>query len=126
MQRMYGTSRPDIWEVFGGHAEVSYRAWQQGWLALQPCDQVYGIDLHNPAERSEVFRVQREMQPRLILIEFPCTYWSSLSRIIYVTNAQKQKLKRLREKHRPFVQLAASLAKNQQANGDMYLIEQPL
>ena len=38
MQRMYGTIQPDIFEVFGGHAEVSMQAWKQGWLALQPIE----------------------------------------------------------------------------------------
>ena len=62
-----------------------------------------------------------------MLIEFPNSYWKSLSRVKLVAkNAQKQRYKRLREKYRPFVQLAASLAKNQLANGDMYVIEQPL
>ena len=126
MQRMYGTSRPDIWEMYGGHAAVSHRAWRQGWLTLQPCDHIYETDLHDPAGRSEVFRVQREMQPRLLLIEFPQSYWINLSRYDYHKNSQRQHLKGLREKQRPFAQLAASLASNQQANGDMYLIEQPL
>ena len=96
MSRVYGTSRPDVWEVFGGHSEVSYQAWSQGWLALQPIDKLYGADLSRQEERNQVLNIQEQRSPRLVLIEFPCTYWCQLAKINYTTNAAKQKLKRLR------------------------------
>ena len=92
MQRAYGTTRPDIWEVFGGHAEVSLQGWRQGWLALQPIDQVYGDDLSVYEERRELLRIQERTRPRLVLIEFPCTFWSQLARTNYHrSNAGRQK-----------------------------------
>ena len=54
MQQMYGTIRPDVFEVFGGHAEVSSQAWSQGWLTLQPLDITYGTDLRGSEEREDL------------------------------------------------------------------------
>ena len=96
MQRMHGTSRPDILEVFGGHAEVSVQAWKHGLLALQPVDIEYGTDLSSPDEREDLIASIRETQPRLVIVEFPCTLWSSLSRFNYRGSSGRQKLEGLR------------------------------
>jgi hypothetical protein len=62
-QRLYGTCRPDVLEVFGGHAEISLRASMQGWMALQPIDKVYGSDLQEARQREELFDSINECQP---------------------------------------------------------------
>ena len=70
MERMYGTSRPDIWEVFEGHAEVSYQAWRQGWLSVQPVDLLYGANLSSYHQREEILEMQKTLRPRLVIMEF--------------------------------------------------------
>ena len=110
MSRMYGTSRPDVWEIFGGHAEISVQAWRQGWLAMQPIDKIYGADLLQQEQRREVLDCQRKLQPRLIVIQFPCTYWTSLTRINYRTPSRRQKLKQLRQQHMFFLTLCEQLS----------------
>ena len=62
----------------------------------------------------------------MVLIEFPCTYWSQLTQINFTTNSSKQKLKKLRESHRPFINLTRQIVDNQVANDDFYLVENPL
>lgn len=39
------SQRPDVLEVFGGQAEVSYRFGRWGWHAVEPTDVKYGCDL---------------------------------------------------------------------------------
>ncbi len=51
--RMYGSKRPDVIEVFGGHSEISMVASRQGWFAMQPFDQKYGTDLRDPDQGPE-------------------------------------------------------------------------
>ena len=126
MDRWYGTRQPDIWEIFGGHTEVSLQAWRQGWFALQPIDIKYGTDLSDPAERQQILDTLDVAKPQLVLVEFPCTYWSSLTNINYRTPEQQRKLKKLREEHRPFVQLAVDIAERQMAGGRDFLLENPL
>ena len=94
-QAIYGTTRPDVVELFGGHAEISYQGWKQGWLALQPIDKIYGTDLFEPEQRRGCLEMIEQQQPRLAILEFPCTYWSQLTRTNYSTNSGKQKLKKL-------------------------------
>ena len=52
--RHYGDGRPDVLEVFGGHAQISLRAAGHGWLALQPFDMLYGQDLLGPSQLKEL------------------------------------------------------------------------
>ena len=94
MQQGHGTIRADVFEKLGGHAEVSSQAWSQGWLALQPLDITYGTDLRESEERDELLRTIIETHPRLVLVEFPCTYWSHLTTLNLRTVAEKQKLRR--------------------------------
>ena len=49
--RTTGTARPDIIQIFGGHSEVSFQGWRQGWFTHQPYDVDYGTDLQQPTER---------------------------------------------------------------------------
>ena len=82
-------------------------------MALEPVDRVYGADLRDPQVREDVWKTLREAGPRLVLVEFPCTYWSQLTRLNFRTNSDRQRLKKLRESHRPFTKLAAEIAEYQ-------------
>jgi hypothetical protein len=73
--RVFGNSRPDLLEVFGGHSETSQQFAKKGFFALQPIDAKYGSNLSDPAEREELLQtIDREL-PRLVMAEFPCTLW---------------------------------------------------
>ena len=52
--------------------------------------------------------------------------WRQLTRINPTTNGGRQRLKRLREKHRPFLKLTEDVAVEQMAGGNDFVLEQPL
>ena len=78
-QKLHGTSRPDILEIFGGHAEVSLTAARRGWWCMEPVDLQYGADLYDPQQREQILQEVKVKKPRLVLLEFPCKVWGSLS-----------------------------------------------
>ena len=70
--------------------------------------------------------MQEELKPRLFTIKFPLSLWKQLTRINVTTNSGRQRLKRLREKHRPFLNFTEDVALRQIAAGDDFVVELPL
>ena len=126
MTRVYGTGRPDIWEISGNHCEVSLAAWRQGWLALQPFEITNSSSHHDPNQCQEVLELLEKWRPRLVAVGFPHSYWVNLCNITDYRNSDRQKLKRLRERHRPFLEMCNSIGLQQLENGDDFLLQQPL
>ena len=120
MRRVHGTTRPDVWELFGEHSQVSLQAWRQGWLSIQPVNLLSGADLSSYNQRDEILQMQKTCRPRLVIMEFPVPFWKQLSRVNPSTNGGRQRLKRLREKHRPFLSLTEDVAAQQLAGGDVF------
>lgn len=120
------SQRPDILEVFGGHAEVSLRFSQWGWRALEPCDIKYGSDLRDPQARAHILRTIREHRPRLVVVEYPCTRWSPLTNLTYRTSQERRRLRKLQQAERPFLDLTENIFDIQIENGDEALGENPL
>ena len=86
----------------------------------------YGCDLKDQRQRDELLSRLRKHKPRLAIVEFPCSKWSSLS----VLNASKvnggrQRLKKLRRLEQPLVSFSADIAWEQFNRGDDVLIENP-
>ena len=67
--------RPDLLEVFGGHASTTERASYHGLTALRPRGYIYGDDLKDPRVRELLLHEIRFAQPRVVLIGWPCRYW---------------------------------------------------
>ena len=65
-------------------------------------------------------------RPRLLVVSWPCTYWSPLCNINYRTNREKQQLRRLRDMEKPFLDLTEKLCNVQLKHGDDILGEKPL
>ena len=127
VQRRYGSQRADVVEIFGGHSQVSMEAAKQGWLALQPYDSKYGCDLSDPEERDAMLQDLDRLQPRLAIVEFPCTYWSQLQNINYGQSQQRRRLlKKFRKQELPFLQLCEDVFMKQLARGDDALAENPV
>lgn len=57
MTAVYGDSRPDVIEIFGGAAEVSLQFAQRGWNVIQPIDIIHGVDLKDSAARESVCKL---------------------------------------------------------------------
>ena len=118
--------RPDILEVFGGSAEVSLQFARRGLNVIEPCDKLYGSDLRDSNERAKLVEFVESKRPRLLVVSWPCTYWSPLCNINYRTNREKQQLRRLRDMEKPFSDLTEKLCNVQLKHGDDILGEKPL
>jgi hypothetical protein len=124
--RKYGTNRPDIVEVFGGHGEISMVGAKQGWLCNQIYDINSGIDLSLESERNSLKADLVRLSPRLVIVEFPCTPWSLISNMNYgYSNERKQELRRIRLRHKPFLELTRDIFEIQIAHGNHALTENP-
>ena len=124
-QAVFGTSRPDLLEVFGGDAEVSLRFSRKGWFVLQPQDVIYGNDLRESSERERLLDLIDKQKPRLVIISYPCRYWTALSNINYRSAQGRRKLARLRRAEHPFLELCSEIFKRQIDRGDDALGENP-
>lgn len=123
---MFGSDRPDVVEIFGGHCEVSMQFARRGWNSMEPSDVVYGDDLRDEDTRKGVLERLRKARPRLAIVEYPRTFWSQLASTNYRTNQQKRRLAKLRKKDEPFLELCESIFEEQIKRGDDALAENPL
>ena len=119
-------STPDTWDFFGGHAAISVQPWKQDGLALQPIGAIYGADLAKNSQVQEALETQFRLRPRLVIVAFPCGYWSQLTRLHSRTNSRRQSLKKHLAKHGTFLQLSETPAFRQMGNGDGFLFENPV
>ena len=75
--------RVDLVEVYGGHANITARAVQQGLRTLQPVDKVYGMRLDNKKDFARLRDKLLFWKPFLTAWEIACTAWSPLQRLNY-------------------------------------------
>ena len=125
-ERMYGSSRPDVVEIFGGCAEVSMQFAKRGWSAMEPCDVVYGDDLRDASVRKALMSRIRSEKPRLAVISYPCRFWSKLTDVNFRSSQQKRRLNKLRRQEEPFLELCEEVFEEQISRGDDALAENPL
>ena len=95
MTRAYGTTRPDLWEVYGDHQQVSMQVYHEGWSTLRPFNCFEGLEVKTNA--SFVLDTINTHRPRLVIVEYPKTSWPKLKGVDQTTNGGKQKLSKLRE-----------------------------
>ena len=126
MRRFYGTGRVDVVEIFGGHSEVSYQFARAGLLASQPYDERYGCNLKCPEQVKKLKEDLDRLQPRLAIVEFPCTRWSTLNNMIYGGDQRKRRiLKKLQKEEMPLLWLTKDVFDIQLNRGDDALAENP-
>ena len=125
-QSVFGSSRPDLLEVFAGGAEVSLQFARRGWFTLEPCDILYGSDPSDPQERDRIESIVREQKPRLVIISFPCRFWSKLTDTNFRTPQERRRLQKLRKAELPFLELCERIFEEQLRRGDDALGENPL
>ena len=75
---MYSFSRVNVTEVFGVHCEVSVRSYKGGWMTSQLYDLVDGCDLRDVEQAKGLLADIARLQPRLVLIQFPSTWYALL------------------------------------------------
>ena len=81
--RKHRSYKTDLIEIFGGHAEITRVALQQGLRAVQPVDQVYGVKLGTSADWNQLRSLLAQHRPFLIVYEIECTLWSNIQNLNY-------------------------------------------
>ena len=115
----------DFIEIFGGTSMVSIRGatlWRM--KVLQPIDIRFGIDLRKRAMRRWLLKLLQKTNPRLAMVEYPCTVWSILqSNVNYL--GREEELKQLREADRPFLRLTEDIFESQTRRKAHAIAENP-
>ena len=106
---MAGSHRPDLLEVFGGAAQVSCQFSSWGWWSMEPVDLCVGDDLRCEGKREELLGRIDTLQPRLIVVSYPCTIDSPRTNLSYRSSQAKRRLQRLRRRDRPFLELCEDM-----------------
>lgn len=123
---MFGDSRVDVVEIFGGAAEISLQFARRGWHVVQPIDLEYGHDLRDSAVRQQVIDLVNETKPRLVIVSWPCRFWGKLVDVNFSTPQRKRRLHQLRKEERPFLELTETLFDIQIKNNADALGKNPL
>eukprot|EP00435_Cladocopium_sp_Y103_P026045 s2476_g6.t1 len=115
----------DLIEIFGGTSMVSLRAGSTWCLkTLQPVDIRYGVDLRKRVCRRWLLRMLDKWNPRLAMVEFPCTPWSILQKNCnYVDDPEG--LLALQECDRPFLRLTRDIFRSQVRRHGHAMAENP-
>ena len=112
-------------EIFGGSSMVSIRAVRSWKLkVLQPIDIRYGVDLRQRQARRWLLRQLDKWNPRLALVEFPCTPWSILQRNVNYKD-DPEGLQELQALDKPFLKLTEDVFESQVRRGGHAMAENP-
>ena len=114
----------DLIEVFAGKARVSELAPQFGLSATQPFDLTFDIDLKTKHGIDLLKGAVRQLKPLLLLVAWPCTYWSLFNRNLNYSH-RLDELEALRDEDRGLVDLGVDLCLEQDAEERFYLGENP-
>ena len=119
-------NRPDLLEVFAGHAEVSSRFANWGWQTAEAVDILYGTDLRDEHTRHWLLSWIESQKPRLVLVAYPCKLWSILTNIQHSTGQERRRLFKLRKQELPFLELCEAIFELHIKLGGDALGENPL
>lgn len=125
-QSVFGDRQVDVVEIFAGNAEVSLQFARRGGNVAQPVDLIYGSDLRDENVREQVKGFVRENKPRLVIVSYPCKYWTSLVNTNFRTSQERRRLKKLQQGELPFLQLCEDIFDIQIQNGNDALAENPI
>ena len=115
----------DIIEIFGGASMISLRAGRNwGLKVLQPIDIRYGVDLRQRKWRRWLLRKLDVWNPRLAILEYPCTVWSILQRNCNYRD-RPEELAEPQDADRPFLRLCKDVFDSQIRRHGHGLCENP-
>ena len=117
-ERWTGSGRPVLIEVFGGHAEFSVQSWKQGWMTMQPLDQVYGTNSKDPFERKALLQRLEDDRVRLAVVAFRCKLWARLNSINYSSQQNRRSLRKYQRAELPVPELTIDIFEGQIRRGD--------
>ena len=91
---------------------------------LQPIDIRFGVDLHKRSSRRWLMHILERCNPRLAIVEYPCTVWSVLQSNVNYRD-RPDELQALRDADRPFLRLTADIFRAQVQRGGHAIAENP-
>ena len=118
-------SKIDLLELFSGAARLTDTAYKFNLNAIQPFDLREGIDLSTEGGRKLATHVVKTHKPLLLHVAWPCTVWTLFNENMNYSH-RPQELEALREDAREMLKFTASLCKEQQAEGRLFLGESVL
>lgn len=119
-------SRPDCFEIFSGSAEVSWQFARWGWSPMEPVDILYGMDLYQEESRQTVLNWIKKFRPRLVLVSYPCKWWSPINHIACSDSQAKRRLRKKQLREKPLLEFTEELFDLQLSLGGGALGENPL
>ena len=110
-----------VMEIWTWTQQVSKQATvTAGWNSAPAVSLETGYDLRTPHGRAKMWKLLETEKPDLLVLAFPCTAWSPLQQFQDpATVACKRRADRI------FVQLAVELARHQEIQGRLFVIENP-
>ena len=115
----------DLVEIFGGSSMVTARgATLWSMRCLQPIDICFGIDLRKRANRRWLLAWLRRVDPRLAMVEYPCTPWTILQKNVNYKD-RPEELQARQERDRPFLKLTEQIFESQTSRKGHAIAENP-
>eukprot|EP00435_Cladocopium_sp_Y103_P015633 s906_g3.t2 len=116
----------DIMELYAGHADISFLAYQYDLKALEPFDLIYGHDMTKDKYKRSWRQAQKQFSPLLVVVETECTLWNIFNENLnYAGKDRLAELEALREDQLPLVREGVQSCLRQIADGNFFLYENP-
>ena len=112
----------DVVEIFGGFANITAEALEQGLRALQPVDSIYGVSLVKASDYKKLCDLLRDRRPFLVVWEIRCDPWSNINHL----NFSAEELEALRaEQYESLKGMCDTIIKLHEELGMHFLLENP-
>ncbi|CAL1130232.1 unnamed protein product, partial [Cladocopium goreaui] len=112
----------DVVEIFGGFANITAEALEQGLRALQPVDSIYGVSLVKASDYKKLCDLLRDRRPFLVVWEIRCDPWSNINHL----NFSAEELEALRAEHYESLKgMCDTIIKLHEELGMHFLLENP-
>lgn len=93
---------------------------------MEPVDILHGMDLYQEESRSTVLGWIRKFRPRLVLVSYPCKWWSPINHIANASPQAKRRLRARQLRERCLLQFTEDVFDLQISLGGDALGENPL
>ena len=97
-----------------------------GWSPMEPVDILYGMDLYQEESRQTVLNWIKKFRPRLVLVSYPCKWWSPINHIACSDSQAKRRLRKKQLREKPLLEFTEELFDLQLSLGGDALGENPL
>ena len=113
----------DFTEMFAGQAKPTHLAASYGLRAAEPAELRTGWDLRSPKGQRKWKAQIKELKPLVVVIQYPCRYWSLLTNTNYAHRPEE--LERLRKSEDGMFQLMLWTIREQTRQKRFWILENP-